>query len=110
MSISDGLLSAKSDVTVTVTNKAPVAKVIAPSSVIRRTTVTLDGSTSSDPDKDTLTYSWTAPAGIVLSDLTSSTPTFVAPQVTKQTTYKFTLKVSDGLLTNSKSVNVIVKL
>ncbi|OGI20749.1 MAG: hypothetical protein A3B68_09440 [Candidatus Melainabacteria bacterium RIFCSPHIGHO2_02_FULL_34_12] len=110
LSISDGLLSAKSDVTVTVTNKAPVAKVIAPSSVIRRTTVTLDGSTSSDPDKDTLTYSWTAPAGIVLSDLTSSTPTFVAPQVTKQTTYKFTLKVSDGLLTNSKSVNVIVKL
>ena len=41
--------------------------------------VTLDGSGSTDPESETLTYSWTAPAGVTLSDPNTANPTFTAP-------------------------------
>lgn len=56
----------------------------------------LDGTASFDLDDDPLTYSWTAPAGIVLDDPTSATPGFFAPYVEEDTEYKFTLVVNDG--------------
>ncbi|NME66739.1 PKD domain-containing protein [Flammeovirga aprica] len=53
--------------------------------------VTLDGSASTP---SSVTYAWTAPEGITLSDATASMPTFTAPTVTMKTEYEFTLKVS----------------
>jgi len=53
----------------------------------------LDATASSDPDGDPLTFSWTVPPGIVLSDMSDSTPVFSAA---KSGTYTFTLHVEDG--------------
>ena len=58
-------------------------------------TVTLNGTGSSDPNGEALTYMWTAPAGITLSDPTSPTPTFTAPDVTDPTDLTFSLDVCD---------------
>ena len=55
----------------------------------------LDGSTSADPAGEPLTFDWTAPAGITLSAGTSSKPSFTAPTVDSQTTYEFTLTVTN---------------
>ena len=65
-------------------------------------TVRLNGSASSNPSGFTpLTYNWTQTSGptVSLSDQTSATPTFVAPQVTTNTDITFQL-----IVTNSKNV------
>ena len=108
--VNDGTVNSTADqVTVTVrqVNKAPVANAGTDQSVNEGVTVTLDGSASSDPDNNTLTYSWTAPTGITLNSTTAAKPTFTAPEVMTNQTYTFSLVVNDGTV-NSTADQVIV--
>jgi hypothetical protein len=108
--VSDGNLSSVSAsvlVTVKQVNKAPSANAGHDQTVDEGTLVTLDGTTSSDPDGNTLTYLWTAPSGITLSSTSAAKPTFTAPEVNSDTQYNFTLVVSDGSL-SSAPVSVLV--
>jgi hypothetical protein len=70
------------------------------------TGVELDGSASSDPDGDDITYLWTAPAGITLSDATIANPTFDVP-ASPAASYEFTLVVNDGLLDSDPDVVIV---
>ena len=98
--VSDGRDGSDTDTVTIRVNRPPVAVASAsPSTVAPGALVTLDGSASSDPDGDTLTYSWEqAPGvgggGIELSDPTAVSPTFVAPSDPAALTFKLT--VSDG--------------
>jgi hypothetical protein len=78
-------------------NNLPVVNAGPDQVVDEGTLVTLDGSSSSDPDNDELFYKWTAPEGITLSSETVANPTFTAPEVTSDTNYTFYLVVNDGL-------------
>ncbi len=83
-------------------NTTPIANAGHPKSVLQGTTVTLDGSQSSDAESQPLTYNWTfssVPAGSVasFSDATSSHPTFVADL---EGDYVVSLVVSDGALSS----------
>lgn len=99
--VNDGKVdSTASVVTVTVAaaNAAPVANAGLPQNVSLSTTVTLDGSNSSDANNDFLTYKWaliTRPAGSIamLSSATSAKPTFRADV---SGTYVASLIVNDG--------------
>ena len=88
--VNDGTAnSSESTVVVTVNhlNKLPVANAGSNKTVNEGSFVALDASGSSDPDPDTLTYAWTAPAGITLSSTTFSKPSFIAPEVDENTSY-----------------------
>ncbi len=78
-------------------NRAPVASAGADLAVSANLPVQLDGSQSSDPDGDPITYSWTLtpPAGsaAALDEPTSETPSFT-PDVAGQ--YTVALVVNDG--------------
>lgn len=111
--VSDGTASSTEDqvvITVKNVNKAPVANAGIDQSVNEGSLVNLDGSLSFDPDSVNLIYKWTAPAGIVLSANNTSKPTFIAPEVKKDSVLTFTLVVNDGLIDSPPAiVKVTVK-
>ncbi|MCX6760693.1 MAG: PKD domain-containing protein [Candidatus Nealsonbacteria bacterium] len=64
---------------------------------------------ASDPDADSLTYSWTCNTG-TLSNHNILNPTYTAPSVTSDATYTCTLTVTDSHgLSASDSMNVLVR-
>jgi hypothetical protein len=91
-------------------NIAPTANAGADQTVDESATVTLDGSQSSDPDLDNLTYKWTTSAGITLSSVSVQKPSFIAPEVKKDSILTFTLVVNDGIVDSSPaSVKITVR-
>src|SRR5207244_3656592 len=88
-----------------------VASATAAPLVNEGSTVALDGTGSSDPDGDPLTYQWTQTDGptVPLTNATSAQASFVAPAVKRAgATLIFQLTVSDGLASASTSVTVSV--
>jgi Putative Ig domain./REJ domain. len=93
------------DITVNVANipHAPVAAAVAnPTSPNEGgSTVQLDGSGSTDPDMDSLTYTWEQTAGPTVTlvyspgDTAHVMPSFVTPWVSVDTSFTFKLTVSD---------------
>ncbi len=110
---SDGILESEPSAViirvdpVEVENHAPVANAGKAQIVKTYNLVTLDGGTSFDSDGDILFYEWTAPEGIVLSEMNVARPTFIAPEVTGTAEYIFSLVVSDGILESEPSTVTI---
>lgn len=85
-------------------NAVPEAHAIAEGGAVVRAGAlkTLDGSSSFDSDGDAITYLWTAPTGIQLSDATAEKPSFTAPAVGQ--VLEFSLVVNDGQTNSAASV------
>ena len=84
-------------------NQAPTANAGPSETVVSGVTVGLNGSNSSDPNGDLLSYQWTQTGGpaVTLSNATSPRPTFTAPN--SATTLTFQLVVNDGTINSTPS-------
>lgn len=85
-------------------NQTPVANAGTDQTVNEQTGVTLNGTGSSDPDLDTLHFTWsqTGGPGVALTGATSVSPTFTAPSVgVGGANLTFSLVVSDGQATSA---------
>ena len=109
LTVSDGTLSATDTITITISaNQAPTANAGSNQSVAVGASVTLDGTGSTDPDSNTLTYSWAKTSGpaVSLNGATTAQPTFTAPS--SPSVIVFTLSVTDELTTVTDTVTVTV--
>ncbi len=90
-------------------NRPPVANAGPDQVVYENDSVRLDGTASYDPDGDSLSFRWTSPAGITLSDSTGATPSFKAPasEIASTRTFMFILTVNDGRV-NSEPDTVLI--
>ncbi|MHC1742389.1 MAG: PKD domain-containing protein [Syntrophobacteraceae bacterium] len=78
-------------------NQAPVANAGADQTVTAGSSVTLNGSGSTDPDDGIASYAWTqtgTPA-VTLTNATAANATFSAPQVSSATVLTFQVRVTD---------------
>lgn len=93
-------------------NRAPSAHAGDDQIVVTPAIVTLNGSGSSDPDGDTLSYSWTQVSGtaVALSDAAAASPTFSAAEVAANAELVFALTVSDGTLSDETPDQVSIFL
>ncbi len=94
-------------------NTAPTASAGPDQSVLENTTVNLNGS-GSDPDTgDTLSFSWTQISGatVTIDNANMASASFTAPDVTLglPETLMMQLTVSDGTVSRSDSVDVVVQ-
>ena len=111
LTVSDPWDSDGDTLRVTVYNTGPQADAGPDSNGFRTDIFTLDGTSSSDPDGDPLTYSWTRLAGpeVTLSPSdTTSAPSF-SPDPNYIGDYLFELEVSDPWLSSSDTVRVTVE-
>jgi pectate lyase len=88
-------------------NQAPTARVASQADVLSGANVSLNGSTSSDPDGDTLNYTWRQLLGthVTLQNSSSASASFVAPTLPTQETFSFRLTVSDSEFSDSAEVS-----
>ena len=91
-----------------VINAPPVAVVNYPSTSYSGFVSELNATGSYDSDKDNLSFTWKIPNNISVSATNSSVIEFLAPIVETKQIYDFTLTISDGKTTQSKTVPVQV--
>jgi uncharacterized protein YkwD/outer membrane murein-binding lipoprotein Lpp len=90
------------------TNQQPSANITGAQQVTSGETVFLDGSSSSDPDGDSLNYSWSQIQGtsVSLADTANPTLSFIAPNVDQVSIYRFQLQVDDGQLSDTATISI----
>ncbi|MDP7591430.1 MAG: hypothetical protein QF552_01775 [Litorilituus sp.] len=111
LTVSDGALTDTVSIIVDIAaNQPPTVSVDSPTSVSAGASVTMNASGSSDPEGDSLSYSWSQTSGttVTLSSTTDVSVSFTAPSSTTSTTLNFTITVSDGLSTSNATISTTV--
>jgi hypothetical protein len=87
-------------------NLPPVVLISSPPQNLSGFIGELDATVSYDPNNDKLSYTWITPPDVSVSSTNSSKIKFLSPVVNAPMEVEFTLKISDGKITETKSVPV----
>ena len=92
-------------------NHAPIARAGVDQTLVTPASISLDGSTSSDVDGDSLSYSWTQTSGmaVTLTNADTALAGFDAPAVSLDEILEFALTVSDGVLSETDSITITLQ-
>jgi PKD repeat protein len=112
LTVSDGVYNDTDSVVITVVessanNSAPTAEIVTPTtgqSFAVNEVITFDGSNSTDPDNDTLKYTWT------FGDGSSGSGVITTHKYTSPGLYTIILEVSDGQLNDTDRVRIIINI
>ncbi|HAV1690908.1 TPA: PKD domain-containing protein [Enterobacter hormaechei subsp. steigerwaltii] len=98
------------DETPVVVNHAPVAQIAGPIGAVEAgAQVSLSAEGSTDPDGNTLTYTWRSKDGQTVTGQDKAVVTFTAPESATAQQYEVSLTVSDGELSSTTSYLLNVK-
>lgn len=99
-------------VTITPVNDPPLANAGPDQTVGEGTAVTLNGTSSTDPDNASLSFSWVQVIGptMLLTGADTATPVFTAPETFSSVFLTFQLTVSDGILASTDTVDITVNV
>ncbi len=89
-------------------NSAPNANA-GPDMTVNENTVVQLQCIGTDPDNNTLHYTWTTPSGAIIEKDTSAGTLVQIPSVVGDLTLTFTCTVTDGTFSSSDSMNILVK-
>lgn len=87
-------------------NLPPVVSINSPTENLSGFVGELDATGSYDPNNDNLSYTWVVPQNVSVSSTNSSKIKFLSPVVDSPLKVEFTLKISDGKITQTKTVPV----
>ncbi len=112
LTVNDGLINSAPDNVVVISatpNAPPVADTGDDQTVSRNTMISLDGTRSSDPDGDPLTYSWSIVSRPEGSTSEFDDPTFPTPEILadREGDFVFRLVVNDGELDSAPDTVVV---
>ena len=105
VTVSDGQYTSTDSATITVVNSPPIARAGADRDMTRNNLAQISDSSSSDPDGDALSFTWTIsgpPGSTAALSSTTTRETSFTPDLLGD--YLLTLVVSDGELSSSDSV------
>jgi len=108
--LANGMVKDPGVLTSELINQAPVIVVNTDETVNEGSVVTLDASSTTDAESDTLTYQWIQLTGatVELSGQDTATLSFTAPQVSNDEFLTFELTVNDGRDSSTTEVEVLV--
>ncbi len=89
-----------------ISNRPPVISIIYEPYFFSGFVYEIDASGTTDPDNDSITYTWKVPASIPVSGTNGSKIRFLAPVVKIQESAIFTLTADDGIVTVDKTIEI----
>ncbi|WP_025129260.1 discoidin domain-containing protein [Pseudomonas sp. PH1b] len=88
--------------------KSPIAVISGKTTANAGEKIVLDASASSDPQGNALSFAWEASPRLDFS-FDGSSVSFIAPELAEDTRYRFTLTLSNGKLSSTRTHEILIK-
>lgn len=115
LALSDGKTTSNRTVNITINpaqsgggNNAPVVTIQYDINAYSGYVTSIDASDSYDPDGDAVSFNWSSEENVFISSNTTPSISFLAPEVTEPTPYKFQIETNDGSISSLREVEITI--
>ncbi len=115
IALSDGIATSNRTVSITISpaqsgggNNAPVVSAQYDINAYSGYVTSIDASNSYDPDGDALSFNWSTEQDVFISSSTTPSISFLAPEVSEPTPYKFQIETNDGSISSLREIEITI--